>query len=506
MRAFLERVSGRTMLESAEIGHRVSKQVYAREEPKLREALLNAQYDLSQSGRGPVLLIISGVEGGGRGETANKLTEWMDPRHIRVVAFGPRTPEEATRPPAWRYWRALPPKGKVGIFLNAWYNEAMLAHIHGEIDDDRLHSHVQAIREYEQMLSDERLVLLKFWIHLSKAAQKERLEELERDPRTSWRVTRADWKAYRIYSESHQLWEHLLRETSTGAAPWYVVEGVDERYRYLTVGKILLEALRTTLAHKPATPKHAITPPAPSVIDNVKLIRDLDLSKKLPVKVYDRELEKYQGKLARSTRHERFAKRSLIMVFEGVDAAGKGGAIRRVTGALDARQYVSVPVAAPTDDERLYPYLWRFWKNVPPLGGIAIFDRSWYGRVLVERVEGYCSVSDWMRAYDEINQFEEQLTQGGAIVVKFWLQISKTEQLSRFRAREHTPFKRFKITAEDWRNRKKWNAYEHAVCDMVDRTSTEIAPWTLVEAEDKYYARIKVLKTINDRLKRALDR
>ena len=194
------------------------------------------------------------------------------------------------------------------------------------------------------------------------------------------------------------------------------------------------------------------------------------------------------------------------MVFEGVDAAGKGGAIRRVTGALDARQYVSIPVAAPTDEERLYPYLWRFWKNVPPLGGITIFDRSWYGRVLVERVEGYCSVSDWMRAYDEINQFEEQLTQGGAIVVKFWLQIGKAEQLRRFRAREHTPFKRFKITAEDWRNRKKWNEYEHAVCDMVDRTSTEIAPWTLVEAEDKYYARIKVLKTINDSLKRSLKR
>ena len=194
------------------------------------------------------------------------------------------------------------------------------------------------------------------------------------------------------------------------------------------------------------------------------------------------------------------------MVFEGVDAAGKGGAIRRVTGALDSRQYVSIPVAAPTDEERLYPYLWRFWKNVPPLGGITIFDRSWYGRVLVERVEGYCSVSDWMRAYDEINQFEEELTQGGAIVVKFWLQISKAEQLSRFRAREHTPFKRFKITADDWRNRKKWNEYEHAVCDMVDRTSTEIAPWTLVEAEDKYYARIKVLKTINDSLKRALKR
>jgi polyphosphate:AMP phosphotransferase len=494
------------MLESAEIGHEVPKRVYAREEPKLRELLLNAQFDLSQSGRGPLLLVISGVEGGGRGETANKLTEWMDPRHIRVVAFGPRAPEEAARPPAWRYWRSLPPKGKIGILMNAWYNEAMLTHVQGEIDADQVNTRVQAIREHEQMLTDEGFVLLKFWIHLSKAAQKQRLQELEHDPATAWRVTREDWKAYRIYNKAHELWESLLRETSTGAAPWHVVEGTDGRYRYLTVGKILLDALRTTLAPGPATPKHAITPPAPSVIDNVKLIRDLDLSKKLPVKDYDRALEKHQGKLATLTRHKRFAKRSLILVFEGVDAAGKGGAIRRVTGALDARQYVTVPVAAPTEEERAFPYLWRFWRNVPRYGGITIFDRSWYGRVLVERVEGYCSVYDWMRAYDEINQFEEQLTQGDAVVVKFWLQISKAEQLRRFKARERSPFKRFKITADDWRNRKKWSAYEQAVCDMVDRTSTEIAPWTLVEAEDKYYARIKVLQTIADRVKQALDR
>ena len=494
------------MLESAEIGHTVPKPAYAREEPKLRELLLNAQFDLSQSGRGPLLLVISGVEGGGRGETANKLTEWMDPRHIHVVAFGGRAPEEAARPPAWRYWRSLPPKGKIGILMNAWYNEATLAHIRGKVDADQLQTQVQAIREHEQMLNDEGFVLLKFWMHLSKAAQKERLKELERDPRTAWRVTPDDWKAYHVYNKAHELWESLLRETSTGVAPWHVVEGTDGRYRYLTVGKILLDALRTTLAPRPATRKHAIAPPAPSVIDNVKLIRDLDLAKKLPVRAYDRELEKHQGKLAGLTRHKRFARHSLILVFEGVDAAGKGGAIRRVTGALDARQYVTVPVAAPTEEERAFPYLWRFWRNVPRYGGITIFDRSWYGRVLVERVEGYCSIYDWMRAYDEINQFEEQLTQGDAVIVKFWLQISKAEQLRRFKARERSPFKRFKITADDWRNRKKWNAYEQAVCDMIDRTSTEIAPWTLIEAEDKYYARIKVLKTIADHVKQALDR
>jgi polyphosphate:AMP phosphotransferase len=355
------------------------------------------------------------------------------------------------------------------------------------------------------MLTDEGIVVLKFWIHLSKAAQKKRLQQLEANARTRWRVTREDWNRSRLYARSHDLWEHTLRETSTGEAPWYVVEGTDERYRNLSVGKILLDAMQRTLAAKkhPA-PRHALTPTTPAIIDNVKLIRDLDLTKKLSPQQYERGIERFQGKLAKLTRNARFADHSLVLVFEGADAAGKGSAIRRVTAGLDARQYVTVPIAAPTDEERAHPYLWRFWRQVPPRGGIVIFDRSWYGRVLVERVERLCSVTDWMRAYDEINQFEEQLTTAGAIVVKFWLQISPAEQLRRFKEREKTAFKRFKITTEDWRNRTKAKAYEAALGDVVDRTSTEIAPWTLVEAEDKRYARLKVLKTIVRRLEAAL--
>jgi polyphosphate:AMP phosphotransferase len=461
---------------------------------------------LSRSGYGPVLLVMSGVESGGRGETANKLTEWMDPRFIRVIAFGPRTQEELARPPMWRYWRVLPPRGKLGIFMNAWYNELLIGHTQGVVTHERLDAYMRQIVRTEQMLSDEGTILLKFWIHLSKQEQKARLTALERDPRTKWRVTKDDWRAFHLYSKSHALWEHLLRETSTGVAPWYVVEGLDERYRNLTVGKVLLNALSNAISTKARVPRRAVTPPTPSVIDNVKLIRDLDLTKKLSANEYKNDLPKYQGKLAKLSRHKRFADHSLILVFEGVDAAGKGGAIRRVTGALDARQYVTVPIAAPTEEERAHPYLWRFWRNVPARGDITIFDRSWYGRVLVERVEELCAPNVWMRAYEEINDFEERLVQNGAIVVKFWLQISKAEQLRRFKAREKTSFKRFKITPDDWRNRKKWDAYEEAVCDMVDRTSTEIAPWTLVEAEDKNYARIKILKTIVDRLGRALKR
>ena len=254
------------MLESAEMGHRIAKEVYSRDEPVLREALLLAQFDLSRTRRGPVLVVVSGVDGAGRSETANALTAWMDPRHIQVVPFGERTPEEAAHPGPWRYWQALPPAGRLGIFMHAWYNDSIRARLHGRVDDERLAVHLQAIREHEQMLTDEGIVLLKFWIHLSRGEQKKRLKALERDPRLSWRVTRDDWRAYHAYRKSYPLWETLLRETSTTSAPWYIVEGTDERYRNLTVGRILLDAMRATirqpLAARDKGPKHPVTPVA----------------------------------------------------------------------------------------------------------------------------------------------------------------------------------------------------------------------------------------------------
>jgi polyphosphate kinase 2 (PPK2 family) len=203
-------------------------------------------------------------------------------------------------------------------------------------------------------------------------------------------------------------------------------------------------------------------------------------------------------------RDERFKNRSLVCAFEGADAAGKGGAIRRMAAALDARQYQVTPVAAPTDEEKAQPHLWRFWRKLPRHGHVAIFDRSWYGRVLVERVEGFCSEADWLRGYSEINDFEHELIEAGVIVVKFWLQISQAEQLKRFKEREQVAFKRFKITQEDWHNREKWHDYQQAICDMVERTSTGEAPWTLVEANDKNYARVKILRTLCERLEAAL--
>jgi polyphosphate:AMP phosphotransferase len=491
------------MFESAELGHRIDKDVYKRREPKLRAALLEAQVALGRDGRFPVLIVIGGVDGAGKGETVHLLNEWMDPRFIHTHAFPPPSDEERERPRMWRYWRALPPKGRIGILFGAWHTNPVLDRVAKRIRPSEFEQYLDQIERFEQMLCDEGVLLLKFWFHLSHRDQKARLKALEKDPLTRWRVTAQDWERFAQYDRFRKVSEQLLLRTSTAQAPWLVVEGLDEHYRSLTVGNMLLTALHKRLAH----PDVVVPVRAPAVvqaIDNRSLLSTLELDQPMSREVYGPALELLQGRLNQLSRHPKFREHAVVAVFEGVDAAGKGGAIRRLTAALDARQYQGVPVAAPTEEERAQPYLWRFWRHLPRLGRFTLFDRSWYGRVLVERVEGYCSEADWMRAYGEINDFESEMCAHGTIVVKFWLQVSKEEQLKRFREREAVKFKNFKITADDWRNRKRWNAYQQAVCDMVDRTSTQIAPWTLVEANNKLYARIKVLTTMVERIEQAL--
>jgi AMP-polyphosphate phosphotransferase len=491
------------MFEAAELGHSIPDKEYKRELPKLRSALLGAQYDLLANKSFPVVIIIGGVDGAGKGETVNVLNEWMDPRHIVTHAFGEMTDEERERPRMWRYWRALPPKGHIGILFGAWHTDPIVNRVIGKTGDDQLELAMEEIVRFERMLVDEGALILKFWFHLSKSAQKKRLRALEADPKLRWRVTDTDWERFKLYDKFRKISENALRETSTGYAPWIVVEGSDANYRYLTVGRTILDALKKRLGgDRPAKTRPAALPePA---LDGRTVLSSLDFGKTLARNAYKRRLERYQGELNLLTRHRKFANKSLILVFEGVDAAGKGGSVRRVTSALDARHYQVIPVAAPTEDERAQPYLWRFWRKLPRRGRVTIFDRSWYGRVLVERVEKFCSEEDWMRAYHEINDFEEQLVEGGGIVIKFWVTITKDEQLRRFREREKTPFKNFKITPDDWRNRKKWNDYERAVADMIERTSNDLAPWVLIPANDKYAARIRILKTICERVEASL--
>lgn len=491
------------MFESAELGHSVTDRQYDRAEPRLREALLKVQYELLAEKIFPVIIVIGGVDGAGKSETVNILNKWMDPRHILTHAFGEPSDEERERPRMWRYWRALPPKGRIGILFGAWHSDPITNRVAGKINDDQFELALEEIVHFERMLADEGALILKFWFHLSKKAQKKRLRALQADPRTRWRVTDADWEQFRLYDRFRKVAENALRETNTAQAPWLVVEGTDANYRYLTVGRALFDALKKRVAgSKPAVSHPAALPE--SALDGRTVLSSLDYDKRLSRKEYTDKLEKYQGELNLLTRHKKFRQKSVIVVFEGMDAAGKGGSIRRITAALDARQYQVIPVAAPTEEERAQPYLWRFWRRLPRRGRVTIFDRSWYGRVLVERVEKFCSEEDWMRAYHEINNFEEQIIEAGGIVTKFWLTITKDEQLRRFREREKTPFKTFKITAEDWRNRRKWNEYEDAVCDMVERTSNADAPWILVPANDKYAARIHVLKTLCERIDAAL--
>jgi polyphosphate:AMP phosphotransferase len=492
------------MFESAELGHTIDKETYRKEVPPLREALLDLQLDLLQSARFPVIIVIGGVDGAGKGETVNILNEWMDPRHIETNAVGAPTDEEAERPHMWRYWRALPPRGKLGIFIGSWYTTPIVAHVREQTRNAELDQAMERIIRFEKMLTDEGALILKFWFHLSKSAQKNRLKSLEKNPKTSWRVTPRDWENYKLYDQFRKVSEHALRQTSIAEAPWTIVEGVDPHYRYLTVGKGIEQALRLRLGTATGPAPSVTTPPLLPAIDNLLLIRTLRLDREMTKKTYADELDARQRQLALLTRHKNFRNISVVAVFEGNDAAGKGGSIRRITQALDARQYRVIQVAAPTEEERAQPYLWRFWRHLPGRARFAVFDRSWYGRVLVERIEGFCTQADWLRAYSEINDFEEQLVRNKTVIVKFWLAIGRDEQLRRFEEREKTGFKRFKITDEDWRNREKWGDYEVAVCDMIDRTSTEIAPWTLVEANNKYYARIKVLKTLCEAIEKAL--
>ena len=374
---------------------------------------------------------------------------------------------------------------------------------------------------FEKALADDGAVIVKFWLHLDDDAQRKRLKAFKKDPLRSWRVTKRQWRNLRQHAQIKRAAEAAIRRTSTGLAPWHIVEGVDERYRNLTVATHLRDAIQAGFVKSADARRSAskggrrqrakstlgqTEPTLEAVAGRFNVLKALDLDQQIEKKRFRVRLERQQGRLNLLQRRARATGITTIAVFEGWDAAGKGSAIRRVTSALDARDYRVIPIGAPTDEELAQHYLWRFWRHLSRAGRITIFDRSWYGRVLVERVEGLATPEEYRRAYAEILNYEEQLVDHGILLTKFWLHISKNEQLRRFRERQRIPHKRWKITDEDWRNRRRWNDYELAVNEMVARTSTRRAPWVLVEANDKNFARIKVIRTLADRLARALKR
>lgn len=491
------------MFETAEVGSEIDKETYKAREPELREQLLAEQRRLARAPLA-VAVVVAGVEGAGKSEFANLLLEWMDARGIETHAIWMPTDEEESHPPMWRYWRMLPAKGHLGVFLGSWYTRPILDRVIGRAKDADLDSALDRIGEFERMLTSENTLVIKLWFHLSEKAQKKRLEKLESDPDESWRVTKLDWRFFKHYKRFRRASERAVGKTSTGETPWHIIDAADWRHRNIAAMEIVRDALHARLDRVEAAPEPVLAPDLSEPKES-NVLRALDLTKALDGDEADARLMKHMGEIARRSRRLADEKRSVVLVFEGPDAGGKGGAIRRVTRALDARLYQVVPTSAPTDEEAARPYLWRFWRHVPARGRVTIFDRSWYGRVLVERVEGFCPAEDWQRAYSEINAFERQLTDFGVIVIKFWLWISPEEQLRRFKDRQATAYKQYKLTEDDWRNRKKWDAYEAAACEMIERTSSENAPWVLVEGVDKNWARVKVLESVADRLARELD-
>ncbi len=484
------------MFEGAELGLAVDKATFAEREVDLREALLDAQSRLAAAGVS-VVVVVDGAEGAGKGGTLNTLLNWLDARLVETHALGSPSEEERERPEYYRFWRRLPRKGRLGIYLGSWYTRPIERHSLGKLGDAGFEDSLRRIVEFEQMLVADGILLIKLWLHVTGKQQKKRFEHLAQHKSTAWRVTAQDWRQHKTYAHFIESASRALRRTDTGPAPWHVVEAWDARHRYLTVGETMLAAMEARLKAPAAAPSARKAAPALTLPN---ILSRLDLTQKLTKEEYQERLAPLQHTLGRRFRDLKKRQQSMVLVFEGMDASGKGGAIRRVIQALDARFYHVVQTAAPTEEELSRPYLWRFWRQLPRWGHLTIFDRSWYGRVLVERLEGFCSTSDWQRAFSEINAFEEQLVRAGTILLKFWLTTTPEEQLRRFEAREARSYKRYKMTEEDWRNREKWDAYQAVTCEMISRCSTDLAPWTLVEGEDKFFCRIKVLQKVVDTL------
>ncbi|MCH3972452.1 MAG: polyphosphate:AMP phosphotransferase [Oscillospiraceae bacterium] len=497
------------MLEKVDLKKTISKENYKKQIKPLQESLASLDGPMKVSGL-PVIILFEGWGGAGKGSVISRLILNFDPRWFTVVNTQPPTDLERREPTMWRHWLTLPEAGQMSIMDRSWYQEVSILRLEDEIDDLTNLRRMNEINSFERGLTDNGYLIIKFFLHITQKEQKARLEKLDSDKNTEWRVTANDWRRCRQYDKYCDVFDQMLEYTNTPYAPWHVISGMNDEVRTLEVFRTVNDAVHTALKlreEKAAAPQLASSIIQPGQYHFVQMpqLSEIDLSKSLEKEKYKKQLKKEQACLSELHNKIYRKKMPVIIVYEGWDAAGKGGNIKRVSEALDPRGYEVVPIAAPSREEKNRHYLWRFWRKLPRDGHIAIFDRSWYGRVMVERIEGFCSAEDWQRAYREINEFERQLYDWGAVVIKFWLQIDADEQLRRFEERKNTPSKQWKITDEDWRNREKWPQYETAVNEMMQYTSTDFAPWHIVESNDKKYARIKALKIINQSIEDRLN-
>lgn len=449
----------------------------------------------------PVLVLFEGWGAAGKGTVLGKVIKNLDPRFFTAVSMHEPTPDEKRRPFLTRYFAEIPEAGRFEFIDSGWMSEVTRDKLGDRISKKDYKNRVDSVRRFERSLTDNGYLVLKFFFHISKKEQKKRLTNLLSSKKTEWQVDAYDLWENEHYDKCYEVYDSFMEETNSSTSPWYVIDGASRKWAELQVMESLISGIDTALKN------HSLTVP---LIQNIFPLRhmaklsEVDLGKRLDEKKYRRELKKLQAEL-RDLHNQAYLKGiPIIIAYEGWDAAGKGGNIKRLTSALDPRGYEVIPIASPKPHEKSRHHLWRFWTKLPKTGHFAIFDRTWYGRVMVERLEGFCSENDWQRAYNEINEFEKELSDWGAVILKFWVHIDKDTQLARFKEREKNPEKQWKITEEDWRNRDKWDAYETAVDEMLAKTSTTYAPWYILESNDKRYARIKALKILVEALKEAL--
>lgn len=463
----------------------------------------------------PVMIVFEGLGAAGKGTQINKLIQALDPRGFHVFSIGKETEEEKMHPFLWRFWIKTPEKGRIAIFDRSWYRRVLSDRFDKLVKEEEIPNAFSDIQFFEKQLTDDGMVIIKLFLYISKKEQKKRFHSLLDSKETAWRVTKDDLKRNEDYEEYLEMNEEMFKNTDTENAPWTIIEATDKDYAYAKIMTTVVNRLEEALErHK------NITELEEKIKENLESVQKdrteenyfkagalskADLTKSLDQKDYKEELERLQKRLKLLHNSIYRMRIPVVLAFEGWDAAGKGGAIKRLTSSLDPRGYAVYPTAFPNDIEKMHHYLWRFWNNMPKAGHISIFDRTWYGRVMVERIEGFCTEAEWKRAYQEINEMEEHLANSGAAILKFWMHIDKEEQKRRFQERMDNPEKQWKITEEDWRNREKWDLYEEAVDEMLIRTSTAYAPWVIVEGNSKYYARVKVLKTVVKALEEAIN-
>jgi len=493
-----EKMSGgrnTAMLKKSDLTKKVDKKTFAEKAAPLQERLGELQRQLRDE-KIAVVIIVEGWNASGITMSIQELIRFLDPRGCTLFSMGLPSMDEKRRPLMWRFWNRIPAAGRIGIFARGWYSRTLAEEIAGPGWEDRMDRTILSINRFERQLADDGTIIIKIYLHISKKEQKKRLLSRENDPLTSWMITKGDWDFHKEYEAYYPVIDTILKKTNTSCAPWTVVGATDPQYTLLSCYTTVVNAIEAgekKILEGRQHPKEIRPVFCPPIVPVVRRAEAPDAAGK----------KEYEARVAAAQKRIRelqylLYKRNipLAIVFEGRDAAGKGGTIVRLTSELNPRGYSVMPVGVPNDYEKEHQYLWRFIRNYPAAGHTTIYDRSWYGRVLVERVEGYCTKTEWKRAYAEINEMEAEFIAWGGGLLKFWLEVSPEEQLRRFRQRETDPLKQWKITDEDWRNREKWEEYGVAIDEMFARTSTKHAPWTVIESDDKWYARTKTLETV----------